>query len=329
MKLKELHETVRGLVHMVIDGDLPGLFVVGPGGLGKSHAVLDALAERQVAAKTLNTHATSFGLYTELYEVRDEKVVLLEDLEELYTSLPALSLLRGLLWGPRRADGSMRRLVTWTSRAVENAEVPASFEFNAGIVMTANRFPAKNDVFNSLRTRVAVVRFDVAADEVFAFMREMVADGFTVFDGKERRAVKLERDECLEVVSFLEAKGAADLRMLLHGLSVYNRHREESGWRRFLEAIVSGTTFLPSNGRGDDRPEPHAPSPDRNERELRIVRELLSREELSARARVSLFIEETGKSRETFFRRQRELRETNGRSDFSPKDVRNAAYGER
>lgn len=82
---------------MVLDGDLPGLFVVGPGGLGKTYAVLEALTERGISAKTLNTHATSFGLYTELYCLRDEQVVLLEDLEELYTSLPALSLLRGLL----------------------------------------------------------------------------------------------------------------------------------------------------------------------------------------------------------------------------------------
>jgi hypothetical protein len=157
------------------------------------------------------------------------------------------------------------RLHTWTSRAVDDADVPKSFEFNAGLVMTANRFPSGNDVFNSLRTRVAVVRFDVESEEVFAFMRQMVADGFTVFDGKERKGVKLESDECLEVVPFLETKDACDLRMLFHGLSVDHCHREERGRHRFLEAIVSGITHLPSNGRRYGRAERGAPSPGRNE----------------------------------------------------------------
>jgi len=79
---------------------------------------------------------------------------------------------------------------------------------------------------------------------------------------------------------------------------------------------------LPSNGRGNGQAEREAPSPDWDERELRVARELLRRGKLSAKERVALFIEETGKSREAFCRRQRELRETEEMDGLAPKEAR-------
>ena len=78
MKLKALQANVRKLAHAVIDGSLPGLFVVGPGGLGKTHSVLEAFSDAKLEPRVLNTHATAFGLYSELYTLRSEQVVLLE-----------------------------------------------------------------------------------------------------------------------------------------------------------------------------------------------------------------------------------------------------------
>jgi hypothetical protein len=112
-------------------------------------------------------------------------------------------------------------------------------------------------------------------------------------------------------------------------LSVYHCHREERGRHWFLEAIVSGITPLPSNGRGNGQAEREAPSPDRNERELRVARELLGKGELSAKERVAFFIEETGKSREAFFRRQRELRETEEMDGLFAEGGSHGARGQR
>ena len=115
LMLEKLQDDVQHLTRMVIDGELPGVFVVGAGGLGKTHAVMKAFQEAGLTPPLFNTHASPYALYREFHRCRDERVVLMEDLEALYTSTPALSILRSALWGPKNPDGTMTRTVTWTS----------------------------------------------------------------------------------------------------------------------------------------------------------------------------------------------------------------------
>lgn len=307
-KLEELQAQVRDLTHMVVHGDLPGLFVIGPGGLGKTHSVLQGLKECGLESpRTLNTHATAAGLYQELYPLRNEPLVLMEDLEQLYSSLPALSLLRSVLWGPKNADGRMVRTATWTtatggSGGGEEAEVPSIFEFKAGIIMTANRFP-KSEVFDSLRTRVPVIRFEVSHREVFAFMRQMVQGGYRLFDQRAASPVNLTEGDCGEVIAYLEKKHASDLRMLHHALTLFYRHRESGKWVGLLDALLASShAQKKANGNEDAQVPTLIP-------ELKVVAELLSKPELSTAKRIDLYRERTGKSRQSFFRRQKEIRE--------------------
>lgn len=296
---------------MVADGDLPGLFVVGPGGLGKTHSVLEGLREAGIAAPTtMNTHATAAGLYQELYPLRDEQVVLMEDLEQLYSSLPALSLLRSILWGPKDAVGRMVRMATWTTATNGGGEetVPASFRFQAGIIMTANRFP-KGEVFDSLRTRVPVIRFEVPPREVFTFMRKMIRDGYAIYDAKLAESKRLSKAECEEAISHLERRHASDLRVLHHALSLYYRHQESGRWKQLLDMVLASAP----------QPKPESGGPVQDEvptliPELKVVADLLAKPELSTAKRIEVYCSRTGKSRASFFRRQEELRERSERA---------------
>ena len=305
LKLEALQENVRTLTQLVCDGSLPGLFVVGPGGLGKTHSVLEALKVAGIEQpRVLNTHATARGLFEELFHARNDRVVLMEDLEQLYSSLPALSLLRSVLWGPKTADGRMKRSATWAIAKSGEDGIPAEFEFEAGIIMTANRFP-KGEIFASLETRVPVVRFDVAEADVFSFMRQMASAGQAVFDGGSERTHHLSSDDCEVVIRHLERRGATDLRKLHHGLVLFSRFREEGRWKALLDTILQssaeGADFLAD------------PSEETRRFELRVVADLSANSTLSVEEQVAEFASRTGRSRPTFFRRRQELRK-NGSS---------------
>jgi hypothetical protein len=313
LKLERLQEDVRQLTHMVVDGDLPGLFVVGPGGLGKTHAVVEALKERSLSPRVLNTHATAFGLYTEFHQCKDEAVVLMEDLEALYTQTPSLSLLRSVLWGPRNEDGSMTRTATWTTAGTAfgtGEEIPPSFEFRAGLVMTANRFPARNEIFASLKTRVPVVSFTVPPEDVFAFMRKLVQGGQVVHDGRAKQGIRIPEEDSRRVIDYLEAKQAVDLRMLFHSLALLHRHRDGDRWKRLLDTILSAA--VPASAESLSTNGTHKRELPSLVSEIEVVADLCGQTELTAADRVRIYQEKTGKSRQSFFRRQKELRAEGG-----------------
>lgn len=295
LRLEQLQDSVRTLTHLVADGDLSGLFVIGPGGLGKTHAIRAALEERGVTPGVFNAHASPYGLYCEFYHRRKERVLLLDDLEQIYTSLPCLSLLRAALWGMRDASGAMVRTVSWTSPIGKDDEVPASFQFHGGLIMTANRVPKRSEIFESLRTRVATVKFDVGAKDVFLFMRRICRGGRQVFDSQRGETVRIAEDECAAVIDFLELKEATDLRMLDHALVLWNRHGEGDQWKRLLEVILASAPRASREKR-------------RRQSEDELVEALLDDVSLSGRERVERYQEATGKSRASFFRRQRRLR---------------------
>ena len=299
-KLEQLQENVRSLTAAVCEADLPGLFVVGPGGLGKTHSVLEALAEAGIEnPRVLNTHATARGLFEELFHARDDQVVLMEDMEQLYSSLPALSLLRSVLWGPIEANGTMRRTATWATATSGDDGVPSEFTFKAGIVMTANRFP-RGEIFASLETRVPVVRFEVEEADVFSFMRKMVKDGRTVVGGG--KTTELSERDCRKVIAHLEKRGATDLRKLHHGLTLFARH-PEGGWRSLLDTILaSAASAKPKVVSLPQRPDEE----ELRRKELALAGELAA-SELTPTERVTLWVERSGgRSRATYFRRVRE-----------------------
>ena len=294
---------MRELSAMVCDGDLSGLFVHGPGGLGKSFAVRQALEEAGIEnPRVLNSHATPRGLYDELYEARGERVILIEDLEELLSNLQALQLLRAALWGDLDKSGAMKRTITWTTAASGENGVPNEFEIQSGVILTANRLPG-GPIFSSLATRVPIVQFEVAPDEVFSFMRQMVKpSGRAVV--VRRKSVQLSARQCEEVITHLETRGATDLRALHHGLTLYAR--DSKRWRSLLDTILAAAVSAapkPARAGVVARPDNKA----LRQQELVIARELAERDDLNPETRVEQWVLRAKRSRATYYRRVAEL----------------------
>src|SRR5262245_37617676 len=112
MQLEQLQADVRKFARMVVDGHYTGLILVGPGGLGKSYSVLEVFKERGLPPLFYNSHTSPLGLYEFLYHYRNEKAVVLEDMEHSYRSVTIVSLLRSALWGPADKEGKKHRRLT-------------------------------------------------------------------------------------------------------------------------------------------------------------------------------------------------------------------------
>src|SRR6266404_4873734 len=185
---REFH-LVRDFVRAVIKGYKTGLFLYGPGGVGKSYTVIDQLKAMEATYKLFNSRMTAKGLFLALKNAPDA-IHLLEDMERLTRDPDAQGVLRSALWAQPGHD----RKITWTTAS----EGPQSFAFRGGIIMISNRPLADLPELRALATRIEVHRVEVSEAELTAFMRQLASQGY-----KRNDKLVLEPEKCIEVTEYL------------------------------------------------------------------------------------------------------------------------------
>lgn len=140
---------VADMVNMLAKGDQASVVVTGPGGLGKSFTVTQALGDAGMVDVTLleefdvgdkiNTkgsfrvikgYSTPKGLYRTLYENKDG-VVVFDDCDSVLKDPVSLNLLKGAL------DSYSRRVISWRAD-MRDDDLPQSFEFKGRVVFISN-----------------------------------------------------------------------------------------------------------------------------------------------------------------------------------------------
>ncbi len=135
------------------------LVLLGPPGLQKSRAARDALPD----ACWIEGHATALGIYTRLWEFRDQPVVI-DDVDSLYSNPGAVRLLKCLCQTERR------KTVAWESDApaLRRDNIPKRFTTSSRVLIIANAWHTLNANVTALEDRGHVVVFDPSAAEVHA-----------------------------------------------------------------------------------------------------------------------------------------------------------------
>lgn len=140
---------VSDMVAMLAKGDQASVVVSGPGGLGKSYTVVDALAKcglkdistlddlaigtRINATKSFRVikgYSTPKGLYRTLYENKDG-VVVFDDCDSVLKDPVSLNLLKAAL------DSYDRRIISWRAD-IKDEDLPTTFEFKGRVVFISN-----------------------------------------------------------------------------------------------------------------------------------------------------------------------------------------------
>ena len=121
--LEQRQELLAHHVRLLARGMSVGLFVFGSqGGLGKSRTVLKTLAEEGISPVLINSHITPLATYSTFYHHRQNQVLVLDDVDSIFSSMAHLGMLESALWGSPR-------VITYGSSQLD--ELPGSFVFES------------------------------------------------------------------------------------------------------------------------------------------------------------------------------------------------------
>jgi len=140
--IQEAFKPVRQLVRVVASGYSPAMIVEGPGAVGKTHNVQAELSEMGLKEKEdyalLNTYSTPLEFYRMLWEYKDSKAIILDDVAGIFNNDKTIALLKSALWG------CPLRIVQYNSSTEKLGAIPNEFIMNAGIIILTNQLPKKN-----------------------------------------------------------------------------------------------------------------------------------------------------------------------------------------
>lgn len=144
-RIVERFEVLDLMTQACIKGDVRGLVVTGPPGVGKSYGV-EAQLEKQglfdkVAGNANRYHivkgqSTALGLYSVLYKYSDKgNVIVFDDCDDLFGCEVSLNLLKGAL------DSGKKRRLAWNSSSstfLEKEGIPEQFQFHGTVIFISN-----------------------------------------------------------------------------------------------------------------------------------------------------------------------------------------------
>ncbi|HTU93383.1 MAG TPA: hypothetical protein VMF69_25100 [Gemmataceae bacterium] len=300
---KKIH-LLWDLVTAVAKSYKTGLFLHGPGGVGKSYNVLTRLKDLDVPFIPFNSRMTPKGLFQTLEKAPDA-VFVLEDMERLTKEPDAQGVLRSALWAQPGQD----RVVTWTTAK----EGERRFVFRGGLILISNRPLADLAELRALATRIEVHRLDVTDAELTALMRELAFQGY-----RQGGKLALAAAECGVVTEYLlsECRTAGcplDLRLQQKSFQTYLQWASDNAfcdWRDLVAASVREATHHFRHALNTLSPE------DKKKQRRNVIREIVN---LTAdvKEQERLYTERTGAKHADFFRRKREV-ET---GDFDEEDA--------
>lgn len=145
-RLKAQFNIMEGLVGQVASGDIRGLIISGPAGIGKTFNVtkvlknyvnhISPLVGDQAQLEICAGHMTSVGLVEALWRNRNAaNTLVLDDIDTVLEKLDALNLLKAAL------DSGSQRTISYMSQnaALRKQGIPKQFDFEGSIILITNQ----------------------------------------------------------------------------------------------------------------------------------------------------------------------------------------------
>jgi len=142
------------------------VLLLGRHGTGKSEIVRRTLCAPAGAGSSgrrvlyVEGHMQPFGLYRQLWEYRDQAVVL-DDLDRLYADPVCVRLLKALCNTVRE-----KRLHWLTNLTMNDGELPSSFATSSSVILIANEWKSLNPNVRALEDRAIILHFCPSNEEV-------------------------------------------------------------------------------------------------------------------------------------------------------------------
>ena len=233
---------VQNMVQMLAKGEQPSVVVTGPGGLGKSYTVTEAL--RNAGMKDMSIlddyeigealpknafivvkgYSSPKGLYRTLYENR-KSIIVFDDCDSVLKDPVSLGLLKGAL------DSYSRRVISWRAD-IRDEDLPQSFEFKGRVVFISNL--ASHQLDQAIITRSMAVDLSMTSEQKIERMRHLLqSDSFMVEYDKQHK------EDALSLIDTLKDKvKELSLRTLIQCTKI--RKAGGDGWKDLAEYTMCG-----------------------------------------------------------------------------------------
>jgi len=164
-------------LHKFAAGELGLVLLLGRHGTGKTESAKNTLGIGPSGNGTggrrtlyVEGHAQPFGMYQQLWEHRDQPIVL-DDLDKLYANADCVRLLK-----PLCNDGRAKE-IAWVTKATINAiDVPSRFETRSNVLLIANYWRTLNPNVRALEDRAIILHFDPDNAEVHRKVKDWFDD---------------------------------------------------------------------------------------------------------------------------------------------------------
>ena len=234
---------VTDMVTMLANGAQASVVVTGPGGLGKSYTVAQALDANgfkdittlealEIGARINTTksyrvikgYSTPKGLYRLLYENKDG-VLVFDDCDSVLKDPVSLNLLKGAL------DSYSRRIISWRAD-IRDEDLPTSFEFKGRVVFISNLSSSQID--QAIITRSMAVDLSMSTKQKVERMR-FIMESPDFMPGIDKQF----KVDAITLVDLLQDKvKELSLRTLIQVTNI--RANAGSNWRDLAEYTIVG-----------------------------------------------------------------------------------------
>lgn len=169
-------------LHKFAAGELGLVLLLGRHGTGKTESARNTLGIGSEShspsgngtdgrrALYVEGHAQPFGMYQQLWEHRDQPIVL-DDLDKLYANADCVRLLK-----PLCNDGRAKEIAWVTKTTINAIDVPSRFETRSNVLLIANYWRTLNPNVRALEDRAIILHFDPDNAEVHRKVKEWFDD---------------------------------------------------------------------------------------------------------------------------------------------------------
>ena len=233
---------VEQMVSMVSNRTMASAIVSGPGGLGKTHTVLESLrragltdvtelADFEVGARinrsrsfrVIKGFSTAKGLFRSLQEGNGQTLVF-DDCDSVLKDPVALNLLKGAL------DSYSDRWISWNAD-LRDDDLDRTFKFTGSIIFITNR--SLDDIDQAVRTRAMCVDLTMTTAQKLERMTTIASDPAFMPEATES-----EKTEALELLrEFMEQVQTLSLRSLIQVVKI--RQTAGANWKNFARYVIT------------------------------------------------------------------------------------------
>ena len=248
-----------------------GLIFTGEGGIGKTILTISSIKKllKPNEWEYSNGYTTPLSLYEFLYNNRNKKVIILDDVEGIFNNKLSLAILKGALW-----DSDGKRICQYSSKS-DKATMPEKFIMNSKIIVLCNHIPKENDV----STRAMISR-TIFYKMGFSFLQKIkICKDFIQED--EILEIK-DKEKVLEILNNEVSEATRDFNFrTLRKLIAFVQYDENKA--NILFRVITEVDELKE-----------------------VYLQVIKKSDV-VKTQILLFIEMTGRSRRTFFRTKKEM----------------------